>query len=165
MKKTQKYRFWLQKGVKDKIWKLKNIFRPQVVYWNILYFFEKPHSCRYFLKFGFFGEDLCIKWSETQKYRFWLQKGVKNKIWKIQNFSRPQIVYWNILYFCEKPHSFRYFLDFRLFGKDLCIKWPKNTKIPFLVTKRSQKQNLKIKKYFSTPSCVLKYFVLLWKTS
>ena len=57
------------------------------------------------------------------------------------------------------------FFDYRVFGKDLCIKWRKNTKIPFLVTKRGQKQNLKIKKYFSTPSCILKHFVFLKKTS
>ena len=34
--KTQKYRFRLQKEVKIKIWRWKNIFWPKVVYWIIL---------------------------------------------------------------------------------------------------------------------------------
>ena len=38
--------------------------------------------------------------------------------------------------------------NFRCFDKDLCIKCFKNTKIQFEVTKRSQKQNWKITKYF-----------------
>ena len=58
---------------------------------------------------------------------------------EIRKYFRPQVVYWNILYFCQKPHSFRHFLNFRFFGKDLGIKWSKSTKIPFLVTKRGQK--------------------------
>ena len=33
----------------------------------------------FYLSF-FFGKNLCIKWSKTQKYSFMLQKGVKNKI-------------------------------------------------------------------------------------
>ena len=60
---------------------------------------------------------------KTPKYRFRLQKGVKNKIWKLKNILWPKVVYRNILYFCEKPHSFGYFCHFRFFSKDLCIKW------------------------------------------
>ena len=52
------------------------------------------------------------------------------------------------------PQDFRCALhwtfNFRCFDKDLCIKCFKNTKIQFEVTKRSQKQNWKITKYFLT---------------
>ena len=51
----------------------------------------------------------------------------------------------------RSSHDFRgalhWTFNFRCFDKDLCIKYLKH-KIQFEVTKRGQKQNRKIKKYF-----------------
>ena len=56
-------------------------------------------------------------------------------------------------------HSFGCFLNFRFFGKDLCIKWSKTQKYSFRLRKR-----VKIWKptnYFLTQSCILNYFGIL----
>ena len=45
--------------------------------------------------FRFFGKDLYIKWSKTERYNFWLQGEVKNRIWKkIQVKVIAKMFYW-----------------------------------------------------------------------
>ena len=106
---------------------------------------------------------------------FGYKKGQKQNL-KINIIFRPQVVKLNILSFCEKPHSFRYFLNFELFwiflncglfwdfGKDLSIKLWQNTTIQFLVTKRGQKQNLKIKTIFCDPKLHIERFCTFVKS-
>ena len=113
------------------------------------------------MDFSFFSKDLCIKWSKKHKNTvFGYKKGSKTKSENKKIFFDPKMY---IETFCTfvKNHIVFDIFGFSFFGKDLCIKWSKNTKIPFLVTKRGQKQNLKIEKHFSTQSCILKHFVLL----
>ena len=85
---NKKYRFWLQKGVKNHIRYVFVIRDPQIV---------GSFICYFWLMTILSGQN-----EKNVKYRFWLQKGIKNHIWYDFLIRDPQIVGSFICYFCLK---------------------------------------------------------------